>query len=71
MPSSHPLVHMSASCGSRHGAVTTTSSLNVVAVDAWRVAVVEDARVALLLSVVVDVLEVEGVDMTREEAKKC
>lgn len=70
MPSSRPLVHMSASCGSRHGAITTTSSLNVVAVDAWCAAVVEDAHVALLLSVVVDVFEIEGVDVTREETKQ-
>ena len=70
LPSSHPLVHMSASCGSRHGAVTATSGLYVVAVDAWCVAVVEYACVALLLSLVVDVFEIEGVDVTREETKQ-
>jgi hypothetical protein len=60
---------MGASCGNRHGAVTATASLDVVAVHAWCSAVVVDAHVALLLSVVVDVFEVEGVDVTREEAR--
>ena len=68
LPPSPLLVHTSASCGSRHGAVTATASLNVVAVDTWCSAVVKDACVALFLSVIVDVFEVEGVDVTREEA---
>jgi hypothetical protein len=70
VPPSHLLVDMGASCGNRHGAVTATASLDVVAVHAWCSAVVVDAHVALLLSVVVDVFEVEGVDVTREKSKK-
>lgn len=68
LPPSPLLVYTSASYGSRHGAVTATASLNVVAVDTWCSAVVKDACVALFLSVVIDVFEVEGVDVTREEA---
>lgn len=68
--SNHTLVHTSASCGSRHGTVTTTSSLDIVAVDTWRLAIVEHARIALLLSLIVDVFEIEGVDVTREKTKQ-
>jgi hypothetical protein len=62
---------MRASCGNGHGAVTAAASLDVVAVHAWCSAVVVNAHVALLLSVVVDVFEVEGVDVTREDAGIC
>jgi hypothetical protein len=68
LPPRSLLVYTSASCGSRHGAVTTAASLNVVAVDTRCSAVVENACVTLFLSVVVDVFEVEGVDVTRDEA---
>jgi hypothetical protein len=67
-PPSHLLVHMRSSCGNRHGAITTTASLDVVAVHAGCSAVVVNTHVALLLSVVVDIFEIEGVDVTREDA---
>lgn len=70
-PPSLLLVYMRASCGNRHGTITATTSLNIIAIHAGCSAVVVNAHIALLLSVVVDVFEVEGVDVTREDAEIC
>jgi hypothetical protein len=70
-PPSLLLIHMRASCGNRHGTITTTASLNIIAVHTGCSAVVVNAYIALLLSVVVDVFEVEGVNVTREDAGNC
>lgn len=53
-----------------HGSVPTpeASSLHVLAIHPWRRTVLMIALLNLLLAVVVDVLDVEGVDVARKVA---
>lgn len=62
---------MRTSCRNRHGTIAATASLDIIAVHAGCSAVVVNAHVALLLPVVVDVFEIEGVDVAREDAGSC
>ena len=48
-----------------HGSVTLSTSLHVLAIHAWSLVVVDVSLLRLFSSVVVHVLEVEGVDMAR------
>lgn len=56
------------SIGGRDSAVTASSSLNIVTVDARSGPIVIEASSLLILAMIVDVFKVEGMNVTRKVA---
>ena len=52
-----------------HGAVSLASSLNVVAVDAWRRSAIVEAFRSLFLLVIINKEDIESVNMPRQDAE--